>query len=174
MRIAVSKIPKDGYELRLQEKIHPEGVAVEGPVDVYLKIRKFDQGVVVEGSVSGDVRLECGSCLETYSSRVSNDFTAEFRPAGDMPGEGDVELIGSDLDVATYEGDDIELTDLISEQILLGLPIRPVCSDGCKGLCPACGANRNIEDCGCRSDQKDPRFRVLMSLKGEGHGESNP
>jgi uncharacterized protein len=78
-------------------------------------------------------------------------------------GEGDDER--EDLEYSVYDGEEIDLTPFIREQMLLALPTRPLCSDDCRGLCPRCGANRNERDCGCREDMFDPRLSVLRSLK---------
>ena len=77
----------------------------------------------------------------------------------------DVELSSDDLETAVYCGSTIDLAGIILEQLVVNLPIKPLCSDGCKGLCPKCGANRNTETCGCVDDDVDPRFEILKKLK---------
>ena len=63
------------------------------------------------------------------------------------------------------EGDAVDLSPLIREQIILALPTRPLCQEGCKGLCPQCGADRNAAPCGCPTMSGDPRLAVLRDLK---------
>ena len=60
---------------------------------------------------------------------------------------GEIELQEKDTEIAFYSGDFIEVSDIIREQILLGLPMKPMCREDCKGLCPYCGKNRNLEAC---------------------------
>jgi len=76
-----------------------------------------------------------------------------------------VELRTDDLDFGFYEGEVVDLSPLIYEQIMLQIPMKILCSEACKGLCPQCGANLNVGNCDCRKDQGDERFAVLRNLK---------
>lgn len=90
------------------------------------------------------------------------------KDVGEDGGEGDaelgVELSGDDLDVYGYEGEEIDLTPLFREQIILAVPFAPLCSEECRGLCPQCGADRNQETCDCKPPV-DPRWAALQNLK---------
>jgi len=66
-----------------------------------------------------------------------------------------------------YEGDEIDLTPLVHEQIILALPTRPLCGESCRGLCPRCGANLNAGACGCPAAPPDPRLAVLLTMRGK-------
>jgi uncharacterized protein len=97
-------------------------------------------------------------------------FPEAGRSAG--AGEGHIELEESDqtLDdgatsTGTYSGDEIDLSELLRESLLLELPMRPLCSDDCVGLCSVCGKNLNQGPCGCVHDDVDPRWAVLKDLK---------
>ncbi len=76
-----------------------------------------------------------------------------------------VELPGDDLEVLEYMGPEIDLTQAVVDQVVLALPLQPRCSDACKGLCPRCGYDLNLGQCGCADDQGDPRLAALRSLK---------
>ena len=80
-------------------------------------------------------------------------------------GEGDVEVADDDLSTAFYENDEIDLGALMHEQFVLSLPMKPLCSEGCKGLCPVCGTNLNKGTCDCKPVWEDPRFAALRELK---------
>jgi uncharacterized protein len=80
-----------------------------------------------------------------------------------MPAE--VELSGDELDLSFYEGDQVDLSPLVREQIILALPTRPLCRDNCKGLCASCGINLNTQACSCTVSGGDPRLAVLRTLK---------
>jgi len=173
MRIIASKIPRDGLKLDLQEDLKVEGVDVVAPVRVSLTVRKVGRGVVIEGVLEGKVRLQCGSCLEYFQAPVRSEFTADFRPVPKQEAESEAELLEADLDVSYFSGDEIDLRDVLREQVFLGIPMSPLCREDCKGLCPVCGVNRNRVTCECVPGAVDPRFRALLKLKGEGHGQSN-
>ena len=103
------------------------------------------------------------------------EFTARFLPAtaaepagGEEDLEEGVELEGEDLDVSVLPPDATALPveDLVLEQVLLDLPLRPLCADDCRGLCPRCGTDRNREDCGCGAEEAvDPRLAPLLELR---------
>ena len=173
MRIQPSKIPQDGLRICLQENLEVEGLKVDGPVRVALAVRKVGNSILLEGSLECEVDLECAACLDAVRTSVTSAFTADYRPVPKQPVEGEVELAEAELDVSYFHGDEIDLRDLLREQVVLGIPLRPLCREDCRGLCPVCGGNRNRSDCGCASEGSDPRFRALQKLKGEGHGKSN-
>jgi uncharacterized protein len=74
------------------------------------------------------------------------------------------ELAEDDLDLYTYEGEEVDLSPLFREQVVLAVPFAPLCSEDCKGLCPQCGADRNLERCDCKPPV-DPRWAALQTLK---------
>ena len=173
MRVFVSNIPEKGIKLNTQEPLQVEGVKLIGPVTVTLKVQKVGGRVFVDGGFSCSVELQCGCCLEVFVAGAGSDFYVEYQLATTIDTEGEYELCASELDVEFYEGDEIDLTELVKEQVLLAIPMNPVCSRSCKGLCPVCGANRNKQDCGCSTAAVDSRLKVLMKLKGENNGEPN-
>ncbi len=174
MRVFVSNIPEEGIKLNTREPLLIEGVTLTGPVTVTLNVQKVGGRVIVSGGFSCSVELQCGCCLEPFATGVESDFYVEYQPVTAFDTEeGEHELCASELDVALYEGDEIDLTEQVKEQVLLGIPMNPVCSRSCKGLCPVCGVNRNNQDCGCSTAAVDSRLRVLMKLKGENNGEPN-
>ncbi len=90
-----------------------------------------------------------------------------FHPARRSRSAADenVELQKDDLIRSVYEGDAVDLDELVREQILLALPTRTLCREECKGLCPECGANLNAGECDCAQKEIDPRWAALADLK---------
>ena len=88
-------------------------------------------------------------------------------PHATNTGEGEIEVEEDDLTTAFYEHDTIDLGHLMREQMYLALPMKPLCRDDCRGLCPTCGANLNLGTCGCKHEWEDPRLAVLKRLKTE-------
>jgi len=111
--------------------------------------------ILVSGTVKAEVRLPCSRCLAPYSITLEREFVEQF-----VEGEE-----GGD-DFRPFSGDSIEIHDIIEEAVLLGLPMKAVCSPDCRGLCPVCGADLNYESCDCERDDIDPRLAVLAKLKG--------
>ena len=64
----------------------------------------------------------------------------------------------------TGQGVEVSLSGLLWEEFLLALPVKPLCSTGCKGLCPSCGSNLNTSSCACKGEEGDPRLAALRGL----------
>jgi uncharacterized protein len=133
------------------------------PAEVRLGYRRSGRELFFYGRVLSHVIGHCGRCLEKYTFDVADDFSFVLVPKSPMAAE--VELNDEDLDLSFYEGDEVDVSPLVLEQIVLSLPTRPLCQESCRGLCPQCGINRNNESCSCVIDQGDPRLAVLRNLK---------
>jgi uncharacterized protein len=114
------------------------------------------------GTIEGDVALPCRRCLGDASGHVSEEAHLIFAEAGseDLQDDPDVYL----LDDRKAE---LDLRPALREQWLLHVPGYALCRDDCRGLCPTCGADLNVEPCGCASSAADPRWDALRKLKGE-------
>ena len=104
---------------------------------------------LVTGRVVTQLALECGRCLEPFQIPVDNTFELRYVPREQNTGEGEREIGEDDLTTAYYSEHALDLEDLMREQFQLALPMKPLCSETCKGLCPECGGNRNTTTCGC-------------------------
>jgi DUF177 domain-containing protein len=133
------------------------------PIPVDIRYYRLGSDLMFHGHFDGSVTGTCARCLGNYPFRAKNDFTFVLKPASEM-GE-DHELAEEDLSLSFYEGDEVDLSPLVREAMMLSLPTRPLCTEDCRGLCPRCGANRNVTDCACRDDWADPRLEVLRALK---------
>lgn len=140
-----------------------------GQISVELTAGREMDHYRVDGSLSVPVSLVCSRCLADFEQAVSSQFTIFFRE-GDSIGadseEGDeVELDERALVSATFNGDEIDLQPEIGEQVALCIPLKPLCSEGCKGLCPFCGVDRNTVACECEKEAKPSKFSALKDFK---------
>jgi uncharacterized protein len=133
------------------------------PADVRLGYHRSGVEIFFYGRVRGTAIGHCARCLEPYSLPISSDFSFVLVPKSPLPGE--MELNEEDLDLSFYEGEEIDVSPLVLEQIILALPTRPLCRENCQGLCPQCGINRNADRCDCVVERGDPRLAVLRNLK---------
>ena len=117
------------------------------------------------------LELVCSRCLETYGLPLTVTFDVMYLPQRDNVGEGEIEVGEEDLGTAYYRDETIDLGGLMREQFYLALPMKPLCSETCRGLCPACGANLNESACGCTPRWVDPRLGALRALSGRGGGD---
>jgi uncharacterized protein len=141
-----------------------DGFTIAAPVELVLSVRKDGDKYSLLGRLVTTVRRECCRCLEPSEAAVALDIDLRYLPHGVNAGEGEREISDDDLSIAFYRDDEIDLGGLVREQLHLAAPMKPLCDDGCRGLCPACGANRNRKACGCDTVWRDPRFDALRSL----------
>ena len=133
--------------------------------------RKGEQ-VRLRGTIKTEVELLCDRCAAPQSAPLAVEFDTSFIPQEVEAGkEENVELLPDDLGLSAYEGDAVDLDELVREQILLALPSRHLCREDCKGLCQKCGANLNENQCSCEQGETDPRWAALADLKKGVNGE---
>jgi uncharacterized protein len=119
----------------------------------------------VAGRLAGEVELTCSRCAEPFRLPVAADFDLRYVPHTENTGEGEEEVEEDDLSTAFYGDDEIDLGQLMIEQFQLALPMKPLCAEGCRGLCPQCGTNLNTGSCDCSQKWEDPRFAALRAMK---------
>jgi uncharacterized protein len=117
----------------------------------------------VKGHVTVQMEADCDRCLEPAVCPIDGDFELYYRPVTEGYGEEKVVDEG-EAEMGFYEGDGIELNDVLREFVLLTLPMQRVCQEDCKGICPECGQNRNQKECACRGATADDRWAALKHL----------
>jgi len=137
----------------------------ELPARVQVEYYRAGQELFFNGQIRGSVSGRCARCVDAYTFELVKEFSLVLVPRRDLRAE--VELNQEDLDLSFYDGDTVDLSPLVREQLLLALPTRPLCGEACKGLCPQCGANLNRQPCQCTTAADDPRLAVLRALKVE-------
>ncbi len=129
---------------------------------------------ILEGEVRGVVELACSRCLTRYRAPVREPFRLVLEPAGArVPAdpEGALALsedgvyLSDEPEAGWYRGTEIRLDRFIGEVISLALPVQPLCRESCKGLCPRCGVDRNLETCNCAEIRAESPFAILRKLR---------
>lgn len=117
------------------------------------------------GDLATEVEVACARCLEPVRAHIDRKFDLLYRPLG-VDRRGDEAAIHEpDTEIGYYEGEGLELEDVLREQVLLAVPIKLLCQDGCKGWCPQCGRNLNRETCDCAVPQVEERWAALKDIK---------
>ncbi len=130
------------------------------------------QQVRLRGEIKTEVELLCDRCAAPERAPLAVEFDTSFIPQEvEAVKAENVELAAEDLLLSSYEGDAVDLDELVREQILLALPSRHLCREDCKGLCMKCGANLNTGTCSCVQGEVDPRWAALAELKKGSNGE---
>ena len=129
--------------------------------------KKRVQDIRVVGDYSGKFEAACSRCLEPVTSEIKSDFDLLYRPL--KPGkEGDeISISEAETEIGFYQGDGLDTADVVKEQVLLSLPVKTLCKEDCKGLCPHCGQNLNNGQCGCSEEKSDARWSALEDLRDQ-------
>ena len=134
------------------------------PVDLAFEIHKDKDKFRLVGTVVTELELPCSRCLEPFRLPVAAPFDLRYLPASEVSSDGEREVDDEDLETSYYENDAIDLNGLMREQFYLALPMKPLCQDDCRGLCPQCGTNLNTGNCSCAPVWEDPRLAALKNL----------
>ena len=119
----------------------------------------------LRGRLSAGLELQCARCLDPVPQQVDREFELLYRPLGADAGRDELSVTDAEAEIGYYQGEGILLEDVLREQVLLALPLKIICRDDCKGLCPQCGKNLNQEQCSCAGPAEDPRWEALKDIR---------
>ena len=108
------------------------------------------------------LRAEC--VWKNSRDQLTSDMDIRLTPKAEIPQAAELELRDEDMDVYYYDGDEIDLDPFIYEEVLLNMPLRPICKDECQGLCAICGKNKNLETCDCHETSRTLLGEKLKSF----------
>jgi DUF177 domain-containing protein len=169
MKLDLSRL-RSGVE-RLDRRYEPAAFHLDddelrlvAPVSLTGEARKDARKVRLVGRVATTLECQCSRCLEPFAVPVDAAFDLLFLPADANTGQSEQEVAEDDLGVGYYRDDVIDLGEVMREQFYLALPMKPLCRDDCRGLCPVCGVNRNVSPCSCQIEWVDPRMSALKQV----------
>jgi len=151
------------FEVPVERLSRPELVSLE-PVALRGRLEKADKGFHLAGELNIAAVVACARCLKDVPFSRTAPVSWTLAPVHERPNAEELELEAGDLDVVFYEDLVLPLDPLIDEQLQLELPMKPLCSETCRGLCPQCGVDLNIGSCSCETPGDD-RWTALRSLK---------
>jgi uncharacterized protein len=172
----------DAGEIRLQTTANPKAIPAlaalheagevrfEHPLAVDLRAFRSRDMIAVQGRLTTRVKLACARCLVLHLEDLDLAFELSYlQNSGPVTAEADdeTEIDADEAGLMRFEGDTIDLSEGIGEQIIMGLPFKPLCDSDCKGLCSQCGVNLNHADCTCAPSSPDSPFAVLKQLQGQ-------
>jgi uncharacterized protein len=173
--IRISDIPWGGLDVfavrgrgeieRLLERVDPYPLRtcrlVSG--DLVLRLEKGD--VFASGSYVAEGTAQCDRCADLFTFRMEQDFHSVLVPRDrEAPVAGVVELHEEDLEIGFYDGTGVEVADIFWDQVVMALPVKLLCREECRGICPRCGVNRNTEACGCPDVAAPGLFEELKTM----------
>jgi uncharacterized protein len=131
------------------------------PLQVNAVAELVGSEIRIRGHLGTRLKASCDRCLGPVELAVERDFDLFYRPLRAIACEEEVEIPEDELEVGFYSGDGIALADVVSEQVILSVPMKVICQPDCLGLCPTCGADRNREACRCPAPREDSPFATL-------------
>jgi uncharacterized protein len=150
----IASLPLEG-----SEEVHVRQVHLSG------RLLRERGGIAFEGDIETVAALACCRCLESYQLPLQLHFDLLYTTEPEASTKGESKVHVEEITRTRYDGVRIDLRELLSEQIYLGMPLKPLCRAECLGLCPRCGANLNQAACSCREERTgDPRLKVLKKL----------
>ncbi|MDH4027761.1 MAG: DUF177 domain-containing protein [Nitrospirota bacterium] len=173
MLLTVSEIPEEGLHQDIELPVKLDEDASADVAHAVLDISRLGAKVLVNGTVTVQLTSRCGRCLKEFPYPVEAVFSEEYDPYVEtgIEGEGETAVVP---DLSFYVDDEIDIDELIKEQVLLSVPMKPLCSPECRGICPKCGKDLNEGTCGCETKGTDPRLAPLEKLREamKGRGKS--
>lgn len=164
-RIEGEPFPFDAKIAADQIDLGSDYARLNGDVSVKGELMKHIAQTDVRGEIDTKIEIDCTRCLQPVAQDLKIRFDVDFvTPEFDATAR-ETELNQGDLETAVFAGDELDLTELVREQILLNMPEQTFCDPDCKGLCPKCGQNRNLINCNCEENETDPRWAALKDLK---------
>jgi uncharacterized protein len=175
MRIRVDEIPDAGRTLHLHwdhsrlapfiPEDDPFELKLLRPIQIEMELQKHPDHVRILGEIRGGLQMSCHRCLAPFEWPLQENVDVFLIPANQAPQEEETELETEDLDYEFFDGEVIEIDQLIAEQIFLALPFKVLCSETCRGICPRCGVNLNDEPCRCGAGGVKSPFAALSELR---------
>ena len=127
--------------------------------------RNVIKDIRLNGELSTSLEVPCARCLDLVVEPVKREFDLLYRPLGTDAGNEELSVTVAEAEVGYYQGEGLMLEDVLREQVLLSVPLKALCREDCKGLCPTCGKNRNTEPCSCPPALGDPRWSALRDIR---------
>ncbi len=134
------------------------------PPAVSGEIRRAGRRVNVNGRLAAKVQVECDRCLKLVDLPIASNFKLKYVTPENYQAQQAVELTEDDLDLSVFDGQVIDIDELVVEELLLAVPAHMLCNQSCKGICPVCGVDRNLVGCGCETAEVASRWSGLKEL----------
>lgn len=152
----------------LEDQVQTAPVKAKGRAELIREnrgAREVVEDIRLVGSFSTEVEVRCARCLDPVHKTLEEKFDLLYRPLGVDATRDEVAISEADTEIGYYQGEGLLLEDVLKEQILLALPVKQLCRANCKGLCPQCGKNLNVESCDCVAEMPDPRWSALEDIR---------
>jgi uncharacterized protein len=136
-----------------------------GPLEIQAVAELVGSEIRIRGYIGTRLSAHCDRCLAPITIPIERDFDLAYRPVATIAREEEIEVPKEELGVGFFSGDGVALADVITEQVILAVPMKTLCREDCRGLCPVCGADRNRVDCHCPFPKEESPFARLKQFE---------
>jgi uncharacterized protein len=176
MKIKIDELTENGLELNFsgQEDIlspalestpEPPGLSIDPHIAGFVTLVMDGNDVFLTGNVRGKLHLQCSRCLKDFALEPELNINLVLTRQPEAP-EEEHEMQIAEGDEIRIEGAEIDLGKIIAQELLLNVPMKPLCREDCPGLCPGCGSPKGSDECTCPEEERvDPRWAALAKLK---------
>ena len=181
MKIRVDDIPEDGLHLSfsgdedfLSDALNTIPISGDIRIDPHIRgtvdLFRSSEVVLVVGTVVGSMNLICSRCISEFSLAKEMNLDLKFRVGG-IESESRHTPDQHEQDIMFLEGAELDPAEIILQELLLEIPMKPLCREDCAGLCPKCGALKGSQECKCGDERDiDPRWEALARLAKKKNG----
>ncbi len=171
MQLHIQELLARKEPVRLQETLDVSPLFADvrdaeplGPMSADLTVNVSGRLIEATGQLTGKIRFLCSRCLAPLEETYCIPYAETFKPVPKDQAEQEAE----EADYVPVSGDRLELRPYLEDELLLNLPLAPLCDEACRGLCPVCGQNLNEGECGCERERIDPRLAALKDWLDNG------
>ena len=168
LQIQVTEIPEEGLQVDVVDVSWFPGLEVSRKGDLAVSVHLIRKGerILASGSIGLILVSACDCCLEGFEAPLEIDFQLVFELSGEDPAlkVKEYECDRADMDTVFLKEPVIDLSTMLCQQLILGLPQRNICKEECLGLCKSCGKNLNVGNCGCANENIESPFNLLGQL----------
>lgn len=169
MKLDVSHVPESGLEVNVQLDAREldmtdAGADLAGDLQLRGRVLKAGEEMVLEGTLRATYNLTCSRCLRSFVQPFEFEVSATYVQTPEVRTGGRAENAFEQDKRILFLSDEIDLLSGIREDLMLNIPVKPLCKEDCRGLCPQCGTDLNEGECTCRKDEVDPRLGALRDI----------
>jgi uncharacterized protein len=148
------------------EELAREPLVDISPARIAGEVTRVEGGYSLSAGLSWAGKLECSRCLALFDFVGEEEFSLLLYQRAPVA-EAELSLDKDDLDAYFYDEPIVPVAPIVEERIQIAIPMKPLCREDCRGLCPQCGDDRNVSECNCVVEFIDPRWRALQLLRKE-------
>lgn len=133
----------------LQQQLKEQGYCLTKPLEFDVQIARVDSDFLLRGTTKFEIEQSCSRCLDNFITPFTTPFEMALHHTENTSQKAKLSEDTEDIDIVYFCGPELNLLPYVEEQFFLSLPLKPLCQEGCAGICQVCGTNKNEKTCNC-------------------------